>query len=259
MKHPRTIISALALALSFSHTPPVRLYAEETDEEEPAERSAEIQETAEIESEKTVQIIHVSDTEEDAEEIRIVMEKDEEAPAQSGNIIVRSIFLESEKDFDIRHAEENAVLISEKTIEAEPGSEFTPDYNLRAPGNDEFALVHDGAVLNEDYYRLSHIFLRKAEEEEAGISLMMLIYTFEQPWYLVTIHYEDIDTGEELFEPEVQKYPGSTNLKGPVTYDVKEFIRIKFDGYRFRGVSGDTLIGDVSSDKDIHILYEKEN
>jgi len=214
MKNPRTIISALALAISFAEAPPLLVYAEKTNEEQLSEK-----------------------------------------------LIVRSIFLESETDFDIQHADKNAVLVSEKVIEADLENEFSPDYNLRAPKNDEFALIQDGAILNEDHYRLSHVYLREVDSKNnpEDSSQMMLIYTFEQPWYLVTIHYEDIDTGEELFEPEVQKYPGSTNLKGPVTYDVKEFIRIKFDGYRFRGISGNTLIGDVDSDKDIRILYEKDN
>ena len=163
----------------------------------------------------------------------------------------------------------------EPAIVIELHKSLVPDYNLRAPENDEFALSHDGAVLNGDHYRLSRILMSGTEDadfistdllvkyadtvdEEENIQIT-LVYEFIQPWHLVTIHYEDIETGEELFEAEVQKYPGSSDLKGPEAYDVKEFIKIRFEGYRFRGVSGDTLIGDSDSDKDIRILYEKVN
>lgn len=242
MKHTRTLLSALALALSFSQTPPVLLYAEEAAEE-----------------------IAASEIKTEARKKETDPETDLPAP-----VIIRSVFLESDEE-----TEENAVFISEKEIEAAPDKTFVPDYNLRAPENDEFALSHDGAVLNTDHYRLSRILVSGTEDtdfistdlpvqyadvsgEEENIQIT-LVYEFIQPWHFVTIHYEDMETGEELFEAEVQKYPGSSDLKGPAAYDVKEFIKIRFEGYRFRGVSGDTLIGDSDSDKDIRILYEKVN
>ncbi len=245
MKNKRYTFTVLALALSFSQTPPVTVLAEKQDAED---------------------LTHTINEQ--------IQETGAEDPEQE-TIIVRSIFLESEKDIDLSSPDDNAVRITEKEYTADLNSEICADYNLRAPETDEFAVEHEGAILNGDHYRLAKIIVsgredafnlsdkieavyKKTDTEPDSLKITF-VYVFTQPRHLVTIHYEDIDTGEELFEPEVQKHPGSSALKGPAAYDVKEFIKIHFDGYRFRGISGDPLTGDVDSDKNIHILYEKEN
>lgn len=228
MKTTRTLLSVLTLTLAFSMSPSAMIHAEEGSDEP----------------------------------IDTVSEYSSTETEQDDKVIVRSIFLASENDAD-QDPEANAILVAEKETAADAGMEIHDNYNLRAPANDEFALYHDGAILNDDHYRLSQVVVNNhdeapaAENNEENNSEMTLIYTFEQPWYNVTIHYEDIETGEQLFEPEVQTYPGSTKLKGPVSYDVKDFVNIQFEGYTFRSVSGDTLIGEVDTDKDIRILYEK--
>lgn len=224
MKTNQTLLSVLALTLAFSMTPSALVHAEEGSDEA----------------------------------IDAVSEYSSTETEQNEKVIVRSIFLASENE---QNPEANALLIAEKETAADSDMEIHDNYNLRAPVNDEFALYHDGAILNEDHYRLSKVVVKnpayETDKNEENNSEMTLIYTFEQPWYQVTIHYEDMETGEQLFEPEVQTYPGSTKLKGPVSYDVKDFVNIQFEGYTFRSVSGDTLIGDVDTDKDIRILYEK--
>ena len=173
---------------------------------------------------------------------------------------------------------EGALEINGKTVVMHPGEEGLMGGELFAAVNGEFTVKENGNIVyGGDEYQAGGWYISGGSQDPSigsvtGMSkgeaftmirsdiTIVLHYTLVKPEYTVTMNYVD-ENGEVLADQEIRSFEGSTAAEGEKSYDITGFAPGFYagykmvDGYTYNRAEGDSLTGEMDSDKVVNFIY----